>query len=566
MPFWLRPEDVDSLLEELKETSPPGTFKLLAHYPSRGSFIGKAVTLEHAKAWLAQFENEDFDLAFKVLTQITFFDLVDVHVMCRLSLLQLVDQHSPDLNRTIFVPVGRSSKSGQLIAYFFRTGNRLPPQRFHHASEVSTDTCHDASAIVFIDDYIGTGEQFSNWWRDSLLSEKQFEHIPQYYLSLVGASSGIKMIESNTRIRVVCLQERWDQQDFRMIEVDSDEMEYFFKKYGSGLFLVNGEDLYLGYGNCMSSVVFFYNVPDNAIPIVWSDKTNNRGQKWKPLFQRKEGSSESPIVELTTVIEDISMNRPLNDEDIILLCEMLSQLKQSAFPTLSRISDIKALILVLSEFCYQLAGGASNLTLWPPAITSVIANTRNWLISLLSERILGLDNPTLTPLIDLYSLESKTLVQSLFIFGLIDDQIQRVLDASPTVRRDELKRELLSRVCDRDYYVSVYCFMFCEYIVETNKYGELSKRDIASLKPHDIQTECHRLTLLALVDEEETAALESFCSVEIQKQVFFPDNLYGKRHVLSLFRIRTDRLISPRERSVAEVLLGSRNHPTKRGS
>ncbi|WP_065845618.1 phosphoribosyltransferase-like protein [Bacillus cereus] len=235
---------------------------------------------ERVSEWLEQFSEEDQEVAIEVFTSIKYFDEELVRTLCQIGYFELVSILKSLGRSTLFIGVGGSGKSGQMIAYLFRTANSIPEGHFKFISEVGEEDLKKYQQIVFLDDIIGSGKQFIDYWDLNVkpVMDKNSVRKRFFLISLTGTRIGISNINKaipNIKIIVPHIREK---QYYSTKEYD------VLKKYGDGLWK-NGHEL--GWNNSGETVVFFYNVPNNTLPILWSTRFSKvTGDKWKPLQQR----------------------------------------------------------------------------------------------------------------------------------------------------------------------------------------------------------------------------------------------------------------------------------------
>ncbi|MEH7255793.1 hypothetical protein V7111_27170, partial [Neobacillus niacini] len=201
-------------------------------------------------------------------------------ILCQLAYFELVSIIKSLGKDTLFIGVGDSGKSGQMIAYLFRTSNGIPEWNFKFISEVGEDELRDYKHVVFLDDIIGSGNQFLTFWDEQVkpllgvvAGKQEF-----FLISLTGTELGRKnIIGSIPGIKIIVphiLQPQlYEEKEYELI-----------RKYGNGLWKKGHE---LGWNNQGETIMFFYNVPNNTLPIFWSTKYSNITENnWKPLQPR----------------------------------------------------------------------------------------------------------------------------------------------------------------------------------------------------------------------------------------------------------------------------------------
>lgn len=170
-----------------------------------------------------------------------------------------------------------------MISYFFQKTKAYKDKRIHlksslDSSEYIDNHCH---RLVIIDDFIGTGLSFIEFFNNKILSYKdKFRKI--YLVGIAAMDFGLNNIEKNDLDVVIKIPE---SNIFK--KAFSSEASYFgyrnYKKYREFCYKY-GANLTrdpLGYGNSQSLVSFSYGTPNNTLPIIWGNKNN-----WIPLIPR----------------------------------------------------------------------------------------------------------------------------------------------------------------------------------------------------------------------------------------------------------------------------------------
>ena len=116
------------------------------------------VTDEDFSCWLNQFDEADRAFIRKLLPHYQFFNSDMIFEMLGKLYNMLVNDYHIDVNATLFVPIGYAAKSGNAITYFFKRQNDLEEKRFILLNDLNEDHLLAVKYVVFIDDFIGSGE------------------------------------------------------------------------------------------------------------------------------------------------------------------------------------------------------------------------------------------------------------------------------------------------------------------------------------------------------------------------------------------------------------------------
>lgn len=186
-----------------------------------------------------------------------------------------------ELSNVYFLPGGTASESGGLLLYHFRQEANLSIDKFSYI--LSPDiTANDT--FVFIDDVTISGSSAGRMFNDKVLS---YPHKNIYYLTIIASPEAIKKLEERGIITVYCylLDDRNrcfsdDSIIYSKFPSLKDLSQEIAVKYGEKI--INEPDEPLGFKSGGYCFGFFYNTPNNTLPIFWSKKN------WFPIFERKD--------------------------------------------------------------------------------------------------------------------------------------------------------------------------------------------------------------------------------------------------------------------------------------
>ncbi|XDD52190.1 hypothetical protein AB3N59_19735 [Leptospira sp. WS92.C1] len=200
--------------------------------------------------------------------------------------------------------LGNPSESGAHLLYLFRQENGLDKNLFIHFHEIFDwkDTSNiqikdqNIERYIFIDDLCGSGSQLLSQCR-SVLSffKKAPKGCKLEYYPLFATSEGLSKIYNSTEnvfdiISPIfkldnsfkCFSD--DSRYFSNVntdEIDKDFAKGICEKYGNQLYSQS-----LGFANGQLLIGFQHNIPNNTLPIFWSEGRN--GNSWMPIFTRNK--------------------------------------------------------------------------------------------------------------------------------------------------------------------------------------------------------------------------------------------------------------------------------------
>jgi hypothetical protein len=194
------------------------------------------------------------------------------------------------LRNTQFSSLGFPSESSSYLLYHFRQENALSRKSFKENPK--------ANNIVFIDDFSIEGTQardyINKFIKESKNNGKDISNINYFILLMVATKKAINLLKSeipNLNI-IACIEIDEKSQAFSPSSIVFDGYNIQIKEdakkiceyYGDKLINENDkEDGMESLGFCGGSYMFgsYYNIPDNTLPIFWSDEKN-----WNYLFKR----------------------------------------------------------------------------------------------------------------------------------------------------------------------------------------------------------------------------------------------------------------------------------------
>ena len=143
------PIDIEIRLKEIEE--------VISKWP-------KKKRLEDVITWMLQFDNEDFDLAFRIIKNLNVIGPEELNSALAISYSKLMRRAKAkkiniSLKNTMFAAIGGASKSGAMIAYNFRLINELASANFLDEETIKFIEEGEVENLVLVDDIIATGDQ-----------------------------------------------------------------------------------------------------------------------------------------------------------------------------------------------------------------------------------------------------------------------------------------------------------------------------------------------------------------------------------------------------------------------
>jgi hypothetical protein len=251
--------------------------------------------------WLAQFNPPHRYLAEYLLAKLRYVSFEEVESWVQTETSNLIAEIVKNEGRSgiAIFPVTKplfnefnenkepkqSADSSGRIAHMLRNLERNLPSYVELCPRTDSMRDRKVKNIIFVDDFIGTGDRFIKSWRQSInrsvKSWSSFGWCKVWILSYAAHESGISRIEREVKaidkIRVRC--------QFKIEEsfIKKNQNLLYLCLSGGGSAVLPKKPL--GYGKLCSPIIFQYGCPNNAPSILW----NRDGEKKsiKPLFPNR---------------------------------------------------------------------------------------------------------------------------------------------------------------------------------------------------------------------------------------------------------------------------------------
>jgi hypothetical protein len=250
-------------------------FRFYRHPPSRVDLID----------WLNQFDAEHISLASKVLDNVIVVSDMDIQQGYHDALAALPGWHSKveqRKGRWAFVGLGGQAESGPAMLHMFREANNLTSDYHQNLFVTPADlpgmklTAHDT--VVFVDDFAGTGIQFSKRWdvyRELVAGEAKVHlFLAAATTFAMGQLTPLDDIAVQAHIILPISANVFDDLNTTFSEDEKTSVLSYCKKADRS----NPQ----GFGKCGLLIVISRKTPNNSIPILHA-----RSRRWNPIFPRK---------------------------------------------------------------------------------------------------------------------------------------------------------------------------------------------------------------------------------------------------------------------------------------
>lgn len=266
--------------------------------------------------WLTNFKGEVFDIDYEkkmalwLLANFVFYNDDEVKHLCKTlykdfihylieeedSTLDIDLRYKNILKKSRFYHLGKTGESSGYVLYYFRQENQLPLKNFISKIEEIPDIVEN---IVFVDDVAlsdGSKSQASKYIKKIIADNPKLKNCRIILLSFIATDKAIDFLskENIEVINCITLHERnkcfsKDSIVFSNFNEHLSNGKIFAEHYGKKIKPNNP----LGYNNCQFLFGFFYNTPDNTLPIFWAEEND-----WVPILKRYHKNYQNKLLDL----------------------------------------------------------------------------------------------------------------------------------------------------------------------------------------------------------------------------------------------------------------------------
>jgi hypothetical protein len=274
----------------------------------------REITVKDIDKWLDNFtgevlsKDEENVLALWLLANFVYYNEDEVRHLCRVLMKDFIHKMLIDVNtqqdevdkklseiisKTRFLLLGKPSESGGYILYYFRTVNDLHISYFNPPQSNELDLIDN---IVFIDDVTLTAGPDGQAYRQLKKGVESYKNKRIILLTLIASESSITELRKIgvEVIATITLDERnkcfcANSDIFHTYPNYIESCKKFALHYGNKI----DSEIPLGYKGGEYAFGFYYNTPDNTLPIFWG--TSNG---WCPTFKRYDKNYERKELEI----------------------------------------------------------------------------------------------------------------------------------------------------------------------------------------------------------------------------------------------------------------------------
>lgn len=262
--------------------------------------------------WLRNFEESDRAIAAALLDRFTFYNAALTDTLLVASFNALGDGRSKcahlrrrddlldALDRAVFTPVlGETPEPADSGNFLCRRMRQLIfPDAATTAFEAALEHAHRGGAVIFVDDFVGSGDQFLSTWKRkhngwSFESVERSTGFVPIYVALVSTQYGLAQIAKHAPKVAVSVAHVIESRSTLEGIVATNaalgaKIDALLDKYTGQLAprerYIAEKPLYLKYGYKERKllIAFDHSVPDATLPLFWSPGNSN----WEPLIER----------------------------------------------------------------------------------------------------------------------------------------------------------------------------------------------------------------------------------------------------------------------------------------
>ncbi|MDB4905089.1 MAG: hypothetical protein JWQ63_4370 [Mucilaginibacter sp.] len=259
--------------------------------------LQNSITTIRIVNWLNNFQQNEWDTALTVLDALMYYTNYQIIAEYEGGVKSIISQLP--LDQKIFIHgYGDLGKSGSTMLYFFKQTPtyKSNPQKFvilEHVHKLQTQGLRDGGVLILLDDIIGSGKTLKTYFQHNikhqLLKEKYsinvfvlcVAYMNESFTLLSSSIENITIIGSGYN-KAFCSTGSVFGYRPKMLPI----REFCFR-YGMPLFWLYDREQKndiphpLGFNNSQALIIFSHSVPNNTLPIFWSNKNG-----WFPLYPR----------------------------------------------------------------------------------------------------------------------------------------------------------------------------------------------------------------------------------------------------------------------------------------
>lgn len=229
--------------------------------------------------WIKQFPPKFRKICEKIIDYTNYYSASSIQALTNQLVKMVYDEYQNyRKNEIAFVPIGGAGSGSQLIARRIKSLKGIPQRNVIDLFELTqTDIRNKLKAVVFIDDFSGTGNTITQWW---------FNIEPLILPLSVDISFGILVLnyKADNEIRKINTNIFFVEFIQKNKNVFDNSCSFFSNNEKSSILKICkmtgcNNSLLKGYGDCGLLISFQHGCPNNSLPILWYSSN-----KWTNLF------------------------------------------------------------------------------------------------------------------------------------------------------------------------------------------------------------------------------------------------------------------------------------------
>jgi len=269
-----------------------------------GTYKGQPVTEDKVRAWLGQFDNVvEQRLMFSVLKNLRFYTnafvrqkMREIHSTVTKGLVHTITKGQLKRDDFLISYLDNPSKSGAMFAKHYADEASIYVDNVVEKSRLKEAIIKNekVQAVIFIDDFVGTGQQASEnliSLVDSIQDVIRQKNIRLVFVVVIAFIDGWRKVEqviNQLSIPVIVRYcELLDETAQCFSETSQTFQDADERRQAKEIAIRQGKklekDCPIGYGNLGLAVVFEHGCPNDTLPILWSESIT---PPWIPLFRR----------------------------------------------------------------------------------------------------------------------------------------------------------------------------------------------------------------------------------------------------------------------------------------
>lgn len=264
--------------------------------------------IPQVESWLTQFEVPDLYVVEHMLRRLRYVSFEELEVWLHESVNGVLEEIKKDDGRAAVAifPVAKPfvnefnkdkerkqpNDSAGRIAHSLKNIERNLPEFVELSPRVESMRKKKVKHIIFVDDFVGTGDRFSESWKTmvspSIKSWCSRGWCKIWLIAFAAHKPGLNRVVRKIRpltLNQVRVNLRIDKSFF----LENESMKAVLQKYGAHLGRTTQA---MGYGGLASPVIFQYGCPNNVPLMFWLRPARARRISWRPLFPNRSVSND----------------------------------------------------------------------------------------------------------------------------------------------------------------------------------------------------------------------------------------------------------------------------------